>query len=87
MKSYFFWLNLNSTCSKLSFEVHNVSVAQKLKNFDFWPMKLYIYDLCLLGGLNRQNYGTEKAGFDVFRKLKIETLILDQIWAHRWHLD
>ena len=71
MKSYFFWLNLNSTCSKLSFEVHNVSVAQKLKNFDFLPMKFIIDDLCLFGGLNRQNYATEKAVFDVFRKLKI----------------
>ena len=35
MKSYFFKLILNSTCSKLSFEVHNVSVAQKLKFFIF----------------------------------------------------
>ena len=67
MKSYFLWLNLNSTCSKLSFEVHNVSVAQKLKNFDF----LLIDDLCLFGGLNRQNYATEKAVFDIFEKLKI----------------
>ena len=68
MKSYFLWLNLNSTCSKLSFEVHNVSVAQKLKNLDFLPI---IDDLCHFGGLNRQNYATEKAVFDVFRKLKI----------------
>ena len=58
MKSYFFKLNLNSTCSKLSFEVHNVSVAQKLKFFDFLPI---INDLCLFGGLNQQNYATEKA--------------------------
>ena len=34
-KYYFFLLNLNSTCSQLSFEVHNVSVAQnsKIQNF------------------------------------------------------
>ena len=31
VKSYFFFLNLNSTCSQLSFEVHNVSVAQNWK--------------------------------------------------------
>ena len=31
MKSYFLLLNLNSTCSQLSFEVYNVSVAQNLK--------------------------------------------------------
>ena len=30
-KSYFFWLNMNSTCSQLSFEVYKVSVAQNLK--------------------------------------------------------
>ena len=30
-KSYFFWLNMNSTCSQLSFEVYKVSVAQILK--------------------------------------------------------
>ena len=39
-KSYFFYLNINSTCSQLSFEVSNMSVAQKfsiisfLSNFD-----------------------------------------------------
>ena len=75
MKSYFFKLILNSTCSKLSFEVHNVSVAQKLKFFDFLPRKFFIDDLCLFGDLYRQNYATEKAVFDVFRKLKIQTLI------------
>ena len=32
-KSYLFWLNMNSTCSQLSFEVCKVSVAQNLK---FW---------------------------------------------------
>ena len=71
MKSYFLWLNLNSSCSNLSFEVHNVSVAQKLKNFDFLRMKFIINDLCLFRSLNWQNYATEKAVFDVFRKLKI----------------
>ena len=30
-KSYFFQLNMNSTCSQLSFEVYKVSVAQNLK--------------------------------------------------------
>ena len=30
-KSYAFWLNMNSTCSQLSFEVYKVSVAQNLK--------------------------------------------------------
>ena len=54
-----------------SFEVHNLSVAQKLKNFDFLPMIFIIDDLFLFGGLNQQNYATEKAVFDVFRKLKI----------------
>ena len=39
-KSYFFFLNLNSTCSQLSFEVHNVSVAQNLKIRIFWGQKL-----------------------------------------------
>ena len=39
-KSYFFFLNLNSTCSQLSFEVHNVSVAQNLKIRNFWGQKL-----------------------------------------------
>ena len=77
MKSYFFKLNLNSTCSKLSFEVHNVSVAQKLKFFDFLPQ---------FGDLNRQNYTIEKAVFDVIRKLKIQTLILDQVLVTRWRM-
>ena len=39
-KSYFFFLNLNSTCSQLSFEVHNVSVAQNLKIQNFLGQKL-----------------------------------------------
>ena len=39
-KYYFFFLNLNSTCSQLSFEVHNVSVAQNLKIRNFWGQKL-----------------------------------------------
>ena len=86
MKSYFFKLILNSTCSKLSFEVHNVSVAQKLKFFDFLPRKFFIDDLCLFGDLNRQNYTIEKAVFDVIRKLKVQTLILDQVLVTRWRM-
>ena len=39
-KSYFFFLNLNSTCSQLSFEVHNVSVAQNLKISNFLGPKI-----------------------------------------------
>ena len=39
-KSYFFFLNLNSKCSQLSFEVHKVSVAQNLKIRNFWGQKL-----------------------------------------------
>ena len=34
-KSYFFFLNLYCTCSKLSFEVYNSHVS---KNFIFWPI-------------------------------------------------
>ena len=48
-----------------------------MKFFDFLPRKFFIDDLCLFGDLNRQNYAIEKAVFDVFRKLKIQTLILD----------
>ena len=40
MKSYFLLLNLNSTCSQLSFEVYNVSVAQNLKIRNFWGQKI-----------------------------------------------
>ncbi len=36
----FFFLNLNSTCSQLSFEVHNVSVAQNLKILNFLGPKI-----------------------------------------------
>ena len=35
-KSYFFYLNMNSTCSQLSFEVSNMSVAQNFSNFTFF---------------------------------------------------
>ena len=86
MKSNFFKLNLNSTCSKLSFEVHNVSVAQKLKFFDFLPWKFFVDDRCLFGDLNRQNYTIEKAVFDIIRKLNIQTLILDHVLVTRWRM-
>ena len=33
-------MNLNSTCSQLSFEVYNVSVAQNLKIRNFWGQKI-----------------------------------------------
>ena len=39
-KYYFFFLNLNSTSSQLSFEVQNVSVAQNLKIQNFGGQKL-----------------------------------------------
>ena len=45
MKSYFLLLNLNSTCSHLSFEVYNVSVAQNLKFYIFLPRKFFNGDL------------------------------------------
>ena len=35
-KSYFFYLNINSTCSQLSFEVSNMSVAQNFLFFTFF---------------------------------------------------
>ena len=35
-KSYFFYLNINSTCSQLSFEVSNMSVAQNFSIFNFF---------------------------------------------------
>ena len=35
-KSYFFYLNMNSTCSQLSFEVSNMSVAQNFSIFTFF---------------------------------------------------
>ena len=35
-KSYFFYLNMNSTCSQLSFEVSNMSVAQNFLFFTFF---------------------------------------------------
>ena len=47
-KFYFFYLNLNCTCSQLSFEVYNVCVAQKLRISEFlinflspgtWPLR------------------------------------------------
>ena len=34
-KSYFFILNLNSTCSKLFFDVHNIGSAQNFQIFTF----------------------------------------------------
>ena len=37
-KLYFFFLNLYSTCSKLSFEVYNSHVS---KNFKFWPIFMW----------------------------------------------
>ena len=35
-KSYFFYLNMNSTCSQLSFEVSNMYVAQNFSIFTFF---------------------------------------------------
>ena len=40
-KSYFFWLNLYCTCSQLSFEVYNTSVAQNLKFRPFLTWKIW----------------------------------------------
>ena len=37
-KSIFLHLNLNSTCSKLSFEVHNIGFAQNFQIFNFLPI-------------------------------------------------
>ena len=37
-KSIFLHLNLNSTCSKLSFEVHNIGIAQNFQIFNFLPI-------------------------------------------------
>ena len=37
-KTNFLHLNLNSTCSKLSFEVHNVGFAQNFQIFTFLPI-------------------------------------------------
>merc|ERR1712173_578645 len=35
-KPYFFKLNLNCTCSQLSFEVHNTLETQNVENFEFF---------------------------------------------------
>ena len=35
-KPYFFKLNLNCTCSQLSFEVHNTLETQNFENFEFF---------------------------------------------------
>ena len=40
-KSYFFWLNYYCTCSQLSFEVYNTSVAQNLKFRPFLTWKIW----------------------------------------------
>ena len=37
-ESTFLHLNLNSTCSKLSFEVHNIGFAQNFQIFNFLPI-------------------------------------------------
>ena len=37
-KSILLHLNLNSTCSKLSFEVHNIGIAQNFQIFNFLPI-------------------------------------------------
>ena len=60
--------------------------SSKLKIFDFLPPKFFIDDLCLFGDLNRQNYAIEKAAFDFFRKLRVQTLILDQVLVTRWRM-
>ena len=39
-KSYFFNLNLNSTCSKLSFEVHKMHFAQNFKIFIYLAINI-----------------------------------------------
>ena len=44
-KSYFFYLNLNFTCSQLSFEVYNVFVAQNLKFCLFFTRNSFIADI------------------------------------------
>ena len=60
MKSYFLWLNLNSTCSKLSFEVHNVSVAQKLKIFEFCSIQMTLLTSLTLEACSAQTIEVRK---------------------------
>ena len=53
-----------------AFEVYYVSVAQNSK----WLISC-LTDHRHFNDLNRQNYATEKAVFDVFKKLKIQIFI------------
>ena len=39
-KPYFFKLNLNCTCSQLSFEVHNTLETQNFENFEFFSYNI-----------------------------------------------
>ena len=59
---YFFILNMNSTCSKLSFEVHNIGFAQNFQIFNFLTYEFSIDDqLHLLASSGK--YSTQKGLF------------------------
>ena len=54
-KLYFFYLNLNCTCSQLSFEVYNIYIAQNFKFRLFLPWKFFVANLCDSASPNVKN--------------------------------
>ena len=51
----FFYLNLNCTCSQLSFEVYNIYIAQNFKFQLFLPWKFFVANLCDSASPNVKN--------------------------------
>ena len=55
-KLYFFYLNLNCTCSQLSFEVYNIFVAQKLKILENSKHFFHAWTLATLATSRGRNF-------------------------------
>ena len=51
----FFYLNLNCTCSQLSFEVYNIYIAQNFKFRLFLPWKFFVANRCDSASPNVKN--------------------------------
>ena len=71
-KSYFFYLNMNSTCSQLSFEVSNMSVAQNFSIFTFF-VKFWLKSFVVQKGtpiMKCQN--TFAVGFCIYRPVLLK---------------
>ena len=75
-KSNFFKLNLNSTCSKLSFKVHNIEFVQNFEIFIFLAKNFS----------SMTNFIPWPLAAKLIIK-KTKTFIFDQVLPSRWHVS